>query len=130
MNKRFFLDEASQFLRATRWSGEPIVVVATDQTRTGIAQRLKERGLDLAEIAAQGQYVEMDAAESLSQFMRDGRPDADCLAGIVRDLDRLRLSSPRGPQSRLTILGEMAALLCRMGNMSKPPLNSNRCGAI
>ena len=59
----------------------------------------------------------MDAAESLSQFMRDGWPDADCLAGVVRDLDQLRLSSPRGPQSRLTIVGEMAAILCRNGNI-------------
>ena len=59
----------------------------------------------------------MDAAESLSQFMRDGRPDADCLADIVRDLDRLRLSFPRGQQSRLTIFGEMAVLLCRDGNV-------------
>lgn len=68
-------------------------------------------------MAAQGQYVVLDAAESLSQFMRDGRPDADCLADVVGGLDRLRLSSARGPQSRLTIFGEMAVLLCRNGNV-------------
>jgi len=117
MNDRFFLDQVTQFVSATLRSGEPIVVAATDQTRTGIADRLKDRGLDLPEIAAQGQYVVMDAAESLSQFMRNGRPDADCLAAVVRDLDHLRLSSPRGAQSRLTIVGEMAVILCRDGNI-------------
>jgi len=117
MNDPFFLDEVSQFVGSTLRSGESIVVAATDQTRTGIAHRLKARGMDLAAMAAQGQYIVLDAAESLSQFMRDGRPDADCLAHIVGNLDRLRLSSSRGPQSRLTIFGEMAVLLCGNGNV-------------
>ena len=116
-NDRFFLDEVSQFIGSTLRSGELIVVAATEQTRMGIAHRLEERGMDLAAMTAQGQYVVMDAAESLPQFMRDGRPDADRLADIVADLDRLRLSFARGPQSRLTIFGEMAVLLCRDGNV-------------
>ncbi len=114
----FFLDEVSQFILATLRSGELIVVVATEQTRTGIAQRLEEVGMDLAAMTAQGQYVVMDAAESLSHFMRDGRPDATRLADVVADLDRLRLSSARGPQSRLTVFGEMAGLLCRDGHFA------------
>jgi hypothetical protein len=107
----------SQFIGSTLRSGEPIVVAATEQTRTGVADRLKASGMDFAAMAAQGRIVVMDAAESLSQFMRDGKPDAGCLADIVRDLDRLRLSSAGGPQSRLTIFGEMAVLLCRDGNV-------------
>jgi DNA-binding NarL/FixJ family response regulator len=114
-NGRFFLDEASTFIGATLRSGEPIVVAATEDTRTGIAQRLNARGVDLDAMAARSQYTVMDAAESLSQFMRDGRPDIDCLAGIVEDLNRLRLSF-HGPQFRLTIFGEMAVILCREGN--------------
>jgi len=116
-NDEFFLDELSQFVIATIRSGDPMVVVASDPIRTGIAQRLKERGLYLAAMAAQGQYVALDAVEALSQFMRDGRPDADCLAGIVENLERSRVSSPRGTQSRLTIFGEMAPLLLRDGNV-------------
>jgi DNA-binding NarL/FixJ family response regulator len=115
-NDRFFLDEVSQFIGSTLRSAELIVVAATEPTRTGIAHRLEERGMDLAAMTAQGQYVVMDAAESLPQFMRDGRPDADRLAGIVDSLDRLRLSY-RGPQSRLTVFGEMAVILCRDGNL-------------
>jgi CheY-like chemotaxis protein len=116
-NDLFFLDEVSQFVGSILRSGESIVVAATDQTRIGIAERLKARGMDLEAMAAQGQYVVLDAAESLSRFMTDGWPDPDRLADIVGDLDRLRLSSARGPQSRLTIFGEMAVLLCRNGNV-------------
>jgi DNA-binding NarL/FixJ family response regulator len=114
----FFLNEVSQFILATIRSGELLVVVATEQTRTGIAQRLEEFGMDLAAMTAQEQYVVMDAAESLSHFMRDGRTDASRLSDVVADLDRLRLSSPRGPQSRLTVFGEMAGLLCRDGRFA------------
>jgi DNA-binding NarL/FixJ family response regulator len=117
MNDRVFLDEVSQFIGSTLRSGELIVVAATEPTRMGIAHRLEERGIDLAAMTAHGQYVVMDAAESLPQFMRDGRPDADRLADIVDSLDRLRLSYTRGPRSRLTLFGEMAVILCRNGNV-------------
>ena len=117
INDGVFLDEVSRFIGSTLRSGELIVVIATDQTRAGFAHRLRARGIDLAAMTAQGQYVVLDASESLSQFMRDGHPDADCLADIVASLDRLRLSSALGPQSRLTIFGEMAVLLCRNGNV-------------
>ena len=116
-NSISFLDGVSQFIGSLLRSGEAIVVVVTDQTRIGIAERLKARGMDLKRMAAQEQYIVMDAAESLSQFMKDGWPDANRMADIVADLDRLRLSSARGPQSRLTIFGEMAVLLCRDGNI-------------
>ena len=117
MNDGAFLDEASQFIYATLRSGEPVVIVVAEQTRAGIAQRLKERGLDLAALKARGQYAEFDAVESLSQIMRDGHADPDSMAAIVASLDRFRLSSPRGPQARLTLFGEMAGLLLLDGNV-------------
>jgi DNA-binding NarL/FixJ family response regulator len=117
MKDRWFLDELSEFVVSTLDSGESIVVIATGETRAGIADRLKARGMNLAAIGAAQRYVAMDAAECLKQFMRDGRPDPDCLTRMVGDLERLRLSSPRGLQSRLTIVGEMAALLFQNGSI-------------
>jgi CheY-like chemotaxis protein len=116
MNDGYFLDEVSRFIGGILQSGELMVVAVTEETRTGIAQRLKHCGIDLEAMVAQGQCVVMDAAESLAKFMRNGRPDADLLADIVADLDRLRVST-RGPQSRLTLFGEMAVILCRNGNI-------------
>jgi hypothetical protein len=116
-NNRFFLDQVSQFIGAILRSGELVVAAVTQQTRLGVVQRLEAHGMDLAAMTTEGRYVVMDAAESLPQFMRNGRPDADCLADIVGSLDRLRLSYGRGPQSRLTLFGEMAVPLCRDGNV-------------
>ena len=116
MNDGYFLDEVSRFVAEILRAGELMVVTVTKETRTGIAERLKQRGMDLDAMTARGQYVVMDAAEALAQFMRNGRPDADLLAGIVADLDRLRVSTS-GPQSRLTLFGEMAVVLCHDGNI-------------
>jgi DNA-binding NarL/FixJ family response regulator len=116
MNDGYFLDEVSRFIAEVLRSGELMVATVTEETRTGLAERLKQRGMDLDALTAREQYVVFDAAESLAQFMRNGRPDPDLVAGIVADLDRLRVST-RGPQSRLTLFGEMAVILCRNGNM-------------
>jgi hypothetical protein len=45
--------------------------------------------------------------------MRDGRPDKERLRTFMHTLDRLRLSAPNGPGSRLTIVGDLSASLCR-----------------
>jgi CheY-like chemotaxis protein len=115
-NDSYGLDEVSEFVRAVIRSGDPVVVVATDQTRTGIASRLEKHRLDLTALAQRGLYVELDAAESLSQIMRNGRPDRECVAGVAANLERMRLSAAPNMKSRLTIFGEMANLLLRDGN--------------
>jgi DNA-binding NarL/FixJ family response regulator len=116
-NNPVFLDEVSQFIGEILRSGELVVAAVTEETRLGVAQRLETRGMDVAAMTTAGRYVVMDAAESLPQFMRNGRPDAGCLADIVASLDQLRLSYTRGPQSRLTLFGEMAVSLLRDGNI-------------
>ena len=116
-NNPIVLDEVSQFIGAILRSGELVVAAVTNETRLGVAQCLEARGMDLAAMTTEGRYVVMDAVESLSQFMRNGQPDAGCLADIVASLDRLRLSYTRGPQSRLTLFGEMAVPLFRDGNV-------------
>jgi DNA-binding NarL/FixJ family response regulator len=116
-NDHFYLDEASFFVGGALRAGGPVVMVTSEEPRRGITERLKARGFDLAEAAAQGRYIEQDAAESLSQFMRNERPDPELLAGIVADLDRMRLSAG-GERVRLTIFGDMAVQLWRNGNQS------------
>jgi KaiC/GvpD/RAD55 family RecA-like ATPase len=61
MNDRAFLDEISEFVGSTLQSGESIVVVATEETRGGIGERLKARGIDVSAMREFQQYVVMDA---------------------------------------------------------------------
>ena len=114
MNNEHFLDQAARFSSRILESGELLVVTMTQKNRLGIRERLKARGFDMASMAAHGQYIELDAEETLPNFMRNGRPDAALLANIVADLDCQRAA--RGPESRLTVLGDLAAVLCRDGN--------------
>ncbi len=115
-NDSRFLDDVSRFVGATLRSGEQIVMVTSEATRIGVAQRLQARNINLAMLAVQGQYVAQDSAVALSQVMRDGRPDKARLAEMINGLDRLRPAIPKGPRGRLTIFGDMAAVLCRNGD--------------
>jgi DNA-binding NarL/FixJ family response regulator len=111
-----FLDEVSQLVGTTLRSGEPVVIVTSEATRHGVAQRLQARQIDLAMLAERGQYIAQDSALALSQVMPEGRPDKERLAEMIRGLDQLRLALPNGPRGRMTIVGDMSASLCRDGD--------------
>jgi DNA-binding NarL/FixJ family response regulator len=115
-NDSYFLDEVSQLVAATLRSGEQVVIVTSEATRIGVAQRLQARQMNLAVLAARGQYVAQDSALALSQVMHDGRPDKERLAEVIHGLDQLRLAVPNGPPGRLTIFGDMTVSLCRNGD--------------
>ena len=115
-NDSHYLNEISQLVGATLRSGEQVVIVTSEATRTGIAQRLQARQIDLAMLAQRGQYVAQDSALALLHAMREGRPDKERVAEMIHGLDLLRLAVPNGPRGRLTICGDMCASLCRNGD--------------
>jgi CheY-like chemotaxis protein len=114
---RSWLDEAAGFLSTALRRGDAVAVVLTESNREVIGFRMKKRGWDVGELERQGRYLAFDAAESLTQVMRNGQPDADSLAEIVHGLERARLASARSPHSRLALIGEIAVPLCRSGNL-------------
>ena len=111
-----FLDDVSQLAGAALRAGEPVVIVASEATRSGVAERLRARQMDLATLAAWGQYGEQDSAVALSQIMHNGRPDKNALAEIIGGLDGLRQAAPDGPARRLTVVGGISGPLCRNGD--------------
>jgi CheY-like chemotaxis protein len=113
-----YLDSVSRLVSATLRAGEQVVMVTTDATRLGVAQRLQGQRINLATLAQQGQYFERDSVLALSHVVHDGRPDKDRLAEIVRDLDGLREASPNGPHGRLMVVGEMSGTLFRNGDVA------------
>src|ERR1700684_282899 len=72
----FLLDELSRFIGKALGAGEAAVVIATKEHRDGLTRRLQMWGLDTTWAVAQGRYVAMDAAETLSKIMLDGWPNA------------------------------------------------------
>jgi DcmR-like sensory protein len=71
----FLLNSLSGFIGTAINSGEGALVVATGAHREGLDELLLTNGLDLTSARARGQYVSLDAAETLSKFMVDGSPE-------------------------------------------------------
>jgi CheY-like chemotaxis protein len=117
MNDRFFLDEVSRFVGSALRAGGPVVVIAGEATRDGLAHRLHAQKLDLERLASRGQFVAHDSAKALSRVMRGGHPDRDVLTEMVNDLERARVASTHRPDRRLTIVGELSVTLCQNGDI-------------
>jgi two-component system response regulator NreC len=109
------LDEISQLVAATLRSDEQVIIVTNEETRTGVAQRLQERQIDLGRLVERGQYVARDSAVALSHMMHEGRLDKERVAEMIDRLDRLRLAVPNRSPGRLTIVSDLTATLCRNG---------------
>jgi signal transduction histidine kinase/ActR/RegA family two-component response regulator len=108
----FLLNSLSGFVGAGLRAGEAVIVIATKEHRVGLDELLKGSGLDIFSARATGQYISLDAGETLSKFMVDGQPDAELCFQIVGSIiERAAQGRPR-----VRIFGEMVALLWAEGN--------------
>jgi signal transduction histidine kinase len=110
----FLLDELSRFIGTALGAGESAVVIATEEHRAGLAQRLQTWGFDTARAIAQGRYIALDAAETLAKITPGGWPDAVRFAEVVGGVIA-RLTGPEGEARRIAAFGEMVALLWAEG---------------
>jgi hypothetical protein len=77
---------------------------------------MNERGWNLADLQARARYLVFDAEKTATQVLRSGRPDVELIAQMVAGLEHARRASAAGPRAHVTIVGEIAAVLCRRGN--------------
>jgi PAS domain S-box-containing protein/excisionase family DNA binding protein len=91
---------------------EGAIVIATREHRVAIAKKLKARGIDLVKARASGQFVSLDAAETLARLMVNGMPDA---ALFIQVLGRVMKQALAG-HKRVRAFGEMVAILWQEGN--------------
>jgi PAS domain S-box-containing protein len=108
------LDGLSRFIGESLEADGSAVVVATQTHREGLTQRLEDRGVDTAAAIAQGRYILMDASETLSKFMFEGRLDPARFAKAMGNVV-LRAKEAAGPNGRLVAFGEMVAILWAQG---------------
>jgi CheY-like chemotaxis protein len=112
-----FLDGLAGFFDLALRRGDATYVIATQDIRDGLSDRLRARGWETGKTSRNRcQFV--DAAAALDRFMRNGLPDPSCLAEIVSELDQYRLANSKGDTCRLTLFGNMGALLLREGNLT------------
>ena len=112
----FLLDEISRFIGTALGAGDAALVIATEDHREGLIQRLKSKGLNTAMAIKQGRFVLLDAAETLAKFMRDGQPDPNDFSEVVgRTITQIKGNAGDG-EPRVAAFGEMVALLWMEGN--------------
>jgi PAS domain S-box-containing protein len=109
------LDALVRYVGGALVAGDGVVVFATDAHRSALAERLAARDLDTSRAAAQGRYVVLDAAEVLSQIMRNGQPDAARFADVVGGVIDRAAETITGDRSRVAVFGEVVALLSAQG---------------
>ena len=110
------LGAISRFIGTALGAGDAGLVIATKAHRDGLLLQLKERGFDVAGALRQGRLIVVDAAETLSRFMRDGWPDAACFASVAGSFfDQIRAVTG-ADRPRVAAFEEMVALLWAEGN--------------
>lgn len=110
----FLLNSLSGFIGTAINDGNGAIVIATQEHRQSLDQLLLGNGLDVAKSRANGRYVTLDAAETLSKFMVDGEPDAGAFHQLMGGV----IGSMTDGRSGVRAFGEMVALLWAEGNHS------------
>jgi signal transduction histidine kinase len=107
----FLLRSLSGYVGMGLSLGDACIVVATRAHRESLDQRLQGYGLDVFAARAAGQYLPLDADETLSQLTVDGKVDAGRFEELVGGLITRAAQGGR----HVRVFGEMVALLWQRG---------------
>lgn len=108
----YLVNSLSEFIGSGLNAGDGCIVVATSEHRSGLDVRLHAYGLDVAAAKTNGQYLSLDAEETLSKFMVDGSPDKKRFTDLIQPL----LARTGAGRKHVKVFGEMVALLWAQGN--------------
>jgi PAS domain S-box-containing protein len=112
--KGFLLDEICQIIGSALCSGDPAIMIGTQEHRDDLADRLYRQGVDVGEVIQSGSYIEVDAIEVLSEFLVNDAPDPARFKARIGSLVA-RIMQTAKHDRPVTICDEMAALLWQAG---------------
>jgi signal transduction histidine kinase len=110
----FLLDSVQRFVAEGLRSGNAAIVAATRLHLDELERRWLAEGLDIPAARERGQYVPLEAAETLAQLMADGSPQAEPFARIIGSATAAAIA--RYPH--LVVFGEMVEVLAAQGQHS------------
>ncbi|CAN5876762.1 hypothetical protein BH18ACI4_BH18ACI4_04660 [soil metagenome] len=108
----FLLSSLSGFIGSAINSGDGALVVATSAHREGLEELLHSNGLDLISARGRGQYISLDAAETLSKIMVEGVPEPTRFTKVIGNV----IKTITDGRECVRAFGEMVALLWAEGN--------------
>jgi signal transduction histidine kinase len=107
----FLMSSLGGYVGAGLGADEACIVVATQGHRDALEDSLRSNGTDVMRAVASGQYIVLDAQETLSKLMVDGQLEPrrfkEIIGGLVEQAAKAR--------PRLLVFGEMVALLWAEG---------------
>jgi hypothetical protein len=106
--------QVSQFLLEAIRAGGAAVVVATPAHRDSIATALADAGIDVAGRQAAGQYVALDAFETMNRFMVADWPSAAGFWQVISPIVARAVETG----TPVHVFGEMVALLWDFGQVN------------
>src|SRR6266487_3194302 len=111
-NDKFLLDSLSEFIDTSLNAGDACIVLATKSHRESLEERLTANGLDLVAANTRGEYISVDADETLSKIMVDGSAEPGRFAEVLGSMIERAAKGRR----RVRIFGELVSLLWADGN--------------
>ena len=99
------------YLRSAISDGGAAVLVATPELRLLVNAWLTQAGIDLAGAWADGSYVLLDAGQTISRLIINGRPDAAAFWETMSPV----LAAASRRQGPVRVFGEMVTVLWGMG---------------
>jgi signal transduction histidine kinase/CheY-like chemotaxis protein len=107
------VETLAEFVGAGLKQEDGVLVIATEEHRTGLDGRLRSLGVDLDRAIATGHYFAVDAADTLARIMVDGIPDDGRFREVIGGL----MSRVAG-RGRARVFGEMVGLLLTAGRVT------------
>ena len=109
----YLVNQVTGFIRAGLQAGDAVIVIATKPHHHDLERRLR---VDVSRAAAQRPgaepYVALDAVDTLSKFLVDGRPDERRFTELIGPIVKRATDYGNG---RVRVFGEMVGLLSANG---------------
>lgn len=106
----YLVENISRFIGHGLSRGDAGIVIGVPEHRREIERRLLGMGLDLVAMSRDGAYVSLDAAETLSNFIKGDSCDVDGFRDVVGGVVS-RARRTNGSARGVRAFGEMVALL-------------------
>jgi DNA-binding NarL/FixJ family response regulator len=110
-DENFWRDNVGEFLCATVSEGKSVIVCATPPHVAAVHQSMHAHDINVPQLEKVGRLITLDAADTLLKFTNSDLPDQrkfeSLLGPVIRHADAAALAK----NSRVTIIGEMVALL-------------------
>jgi DcmR-like sensory protein len=105
------IDRVCEYVREGFRGGDAAIIICTPEHLASVDACLTARGFDVADLRQRGQYVSLDAATTLEQFIVNGRPDRRRFSDVVGG----QLLRTHATYPRVRAFGEMVAILWAQG---------------